>query len=104
MCLELRKILDTINLVLPAIESAQPGCRSGIQELCSLNNAVEKAKLLLQHCAETSKLYLVITFFRLTVVLPILLFLCLLNKKMIFQRTVVSILSAFAEIEMPTTS
>lgn len=61
MCLELRKILDTINLVLPAIESAQPGCRSGIQELCSLNNAVEKAKLLLQHCAESSKLYLAIT-------------------------------------------
>ncbi|KAJ0962876.1 hypothetical protein J5N97_027998 [Dioscorea zingiberensis] len=61
MCLELQKILDTINRVLPAIESAQPGCRSGIQELCSLNNAIEKAKLLLQHCAESSKLYLAIT-------------------------------------------
>ncbi|WOL03855.1 U-box domain-containing protein 5 [Canna indica] len=58
---ELSKILETINFLLPAIESARPGCTSGMLELCSLNNAVEKAKQILQQCAESSKLYLAIT-------------------------------------------
>nr|XP_010940083.1 U-box domain-containing protein 5 isoform X2 [Elaeis guineensis] len=61
MCLELKKILDSVVTILPAIESARPGYSSGIQELCSLNNSIERAKLLLQHCAESSKLYLAIT-------------------------------------------
>ncbi|CAL9189902.1 unnamed protein product [Musa hybrid cultivar] len=61
ICLELTKLLNNINLILPAIESARPGCSSGIQELCSLNTSIDKAKLLLQHCAESSKLYLAIS-------------------------------------------
>ncbi|XP_042441116.1 U-box domain-containing protein 5-like [Zingiber officinale] len=61
ICSELTKILDKIHLLLPAIESTRPGYNSGIQVLCSLNNQIEKAKLLLQYCAESSKLYLAIT-------------------------------------------
>lgn len=61
LCWELRKALDMIGCILPAIESAHPGCKSGIKELCSLNNTTEKAKLLIQHCAESSMLYLAIT-------------------------------------------
>ncbi|PIA52692.1 hypothetical protein AQUCO_01000513v1 [Aquilegia coerulea] len=61
MCMELKKIVDRITQIFPAIESAQPRCRSGIDALCSLNLALEKAKLLIQHCTESSKLYLVIT-------------------------------------------
>ncbi|ONK81283.1 uncharacterized protein A4U43_C01F27380 [Asparagus officinalis] len=61
ICWELKKILDKIIAILPAIESARPGYTAGIQELCCLNNTIEKAKLLIQHCAESSKLYLAIT-------------------------------------------
>ncbi|XP_072964846.1 U-box domain-containing protein 5-like isoform X1 [Typha angustifolia] len=61
MCLELKKILERITSILPAIESARPGSKLGIQELCSLNNSVEKGRLLIQYCAEGSKLYLAIT-------------------------------------------
>ncbi|KAJ6810173.1 U-box domain-containing protein 5-like [Iris pallida] len=61
ICMELAKILDKVLCILPAIESARPGCLSGIQELCSLNNTLEKAKLLIQHCTECSKLYLALT-------------------------------------------
>ncbi|XP_077253482.1 U-box domain-containing protein 45-like isoform X3 [Tasmannia lanceolata] len=61
MCGELTKFVNRITDVFPAIESARPGCRSGIKALCSLNVAIEKAKLLLRHCVESSKLYLAIT-------------------------------------------
>uniref|UniRef100_A0A1D1XVU0 RING-type E3 ubiquitin transferase n=2 Tax=Anthurium amnicola TaxID=1678845 RepID=A0A1D1XVU0_9ARAE len=61
MCRELTKSLDIIISLLPAIESSRPGGKSGIQGLCSLNNAIEKAQLLIQHCVESSKLYLAIT-------------------------------------------
>ncbi|WOL00373.1 U-box domain-containing protein 5 [Canna indica] len=61
ICLELTKILDKIHSILPAIESVHPGFNSGIQELCCLNNSIDKAKLLLQHCTDSSKLYLAIT-------------------------------------------
>ncbi|OAY64093.1 U-box domain-containing protein 6-like isoform X1 [Ananas comosus] len=61
ICLELAKLLDKAALIIPTIESARPGGRLGIQELCSLNNTVEKGKLILQHCTECSKLYLAIT-------------------------------------------
>ncbi|KAG1342787.1 U-box domain-containing protein 5 [Cocos nucifera] len=61
MSLELTKIVDSVVTILPAIESARPGSSSGIHELCCLHNLIEKAKLLLQHCAESSKLYLAIT-------------------------------------------
>ncbi|KAK8652941.1 hypothetical protein V6N13_126962 [Hibiscus sabdariffa] len=36
-------------------------CSLGIKALCSLNNAIEKAKLLLQYCSESSKLYMAMT-------------------------------------------
>lgn len=61
ICRELEKILKKIGGILPAIESARPGCSAGIQELCNLNNTVKKAELLIQHCTESSKLYLAIT-------------------------------------------
>ncbi|KAF6136306.1 hypothetical protein GIB67_042791 [Kingdonia uniflora] len=61
MCAELTKLVDRISQIFPAIEAARPRCKSGIETLCSLNLAMEKAKLLLQHCMESSKLYLAIT-------------------------------------------
>ncbi|KAG6675001.1 hypothetical protein I3842_15G076700 [Carya illinoinensis] len=61
MCLELKKFIDRISEILPAIESAPPRCTSGIQALCTLKIAMNKAKLLIQHCSESSKLYLAIT-------------------------------------------
>ncbi|KAI3959019.1 hypothetical protein MKX01_023695 [Papaver californicum] len=61
MCFELSKYVDRISKIFPAIESAQPRCASGIEALCSLNVAMEKASLIIQHCAECSKLYLAIT-------------------------------------------
>ncbi|KAK1299280.1 U-box domain-containing protein 5 [Acorus calamus] len=61
MCRELARIIDRVICIIPDIESARPGFRSGIQELCSLNTTIEKAKLLLQHCAEAGKFYLAIT-------------------------------------------
>lgn len=45
--------------IFPALEAARPRSKSGIQALCSLHAAVEKAKGLLQHCSNCSKLYLV---------------------------------------------
>ncbi|KAE8707733.1 hypothetical protein F3Y22_tig00110377pilonHSYRG00299 [Hibiscus syriacus] len=61
MFMELRKSVDRILRIFPEIEAARPRCSSGIKALCSLNNAIEKAKLLLQYCSESSKLYLAIT-------------------------------------------
>ncbi|KHG23302.1 U-box domain-containing 5 -like protein [Gossypium arboreum] len=61
MCTELRKFVDRILKIFPEIEAARPRCSSGIKALCSLNNALERAKLLLQYCNESSKLYLAIT-------------------------------------------
>ncbi|URE35085.1 U-box domain-containing protein [Musa troglodytarum] len=46
--------------IFPLIEAARPRSKSGIQALCSLHVALEKAKCLLQHCSECSKLYLII--------------------------------------------
>ncbi|XXG64906.1 hypothetical protein AAC387_Pa05g2732 [Persea americana] len=61
MCKELEKFVHRITRVFPAIEAARPGCKSGIQELCALNRSIERANLLLRHCAESSKLYLAIS-------------------------------------------
>ncbi|GMI86402.1 hypothetical protein like AT4G36550 [Hibiscus trionum] len=61
MFTELRKFVDRILMIFPEIEAARPGCSMGIKALCSLNNAIEKAKLLLQYCSESSKLYLAMT-------------------------------------------
>ncbi|KAL4366685.1 hypothetical protein GQ457_05G012850 [Hibiscus cannabinus] len=61
MCTELRKFVDRIVRIFPEIEAARPRCSLGIKALCSLNNAIEKAKLLLQYCSESSKLYMAMT-------------------------------------------
>ncbi|KAB2061668.1 hypothetical protein ES319_A10G101600v1 [Gossypium barbadense] len=61
MCTELRKFVDRIMNIFPEIEAARPRCSLGIKALCSLNSAIERAKLLLQYCSESSKLYLAIT-------------------------------------------
>ncbi|CAJ1930162.1 unnamed protein product [Sphenostylis stenocarpa] len=61
ICTELAKFVDRISRKVPDIEAARPGFSSGIESLCLLNNAIEKAKLLLQHCSECSKLYLAVT-------------------------------------------
>ncbi|XP_057417586.1 U-box domain-containing protein 5-like isoform X3 [Lotus japonicus] len=58
MCTELKKLLERILRIFPLIEAARPRSSSGIQSLCSLNSAIDKAKQLLQHCSESSKLYL----------------------------------------------
>ncbi|XP_014521311.1 U-box domain-containing protein 5 isoform X1 [Vigna radiata var. radiata] len=61
MCTELAKLVDRISRIVPDIEAARPGFSSGIESLCLLNNTIEKAKVLVQHCSECSKLYLVMT-------------------------------------------
>ncbi|RZB60977.1 U-box domain-containing protein 5 isoform C [Glycine soja] len=58
MCAELRKLVDRILRIIPQIEAARP---SGMQALCLLNEAIDKAKQLLLYCSESSKLYLAIT-------------------------------------------
>uniref|UniRef100_A0A7N2M0S1 U-box domain-containing protein n=1 Tax=Quercus lobata TaxID=97700 RepID=A0A7N2M0S1_QUELO len=57
MFTELLKLVDRISRIFPEIEAARPRCSAGIQSLCLLNCSIEKAKLLLQYCSESSKLY-----------------------------------------------
>ncbi|KAH9693014.1 RING-type E3 ubiquitin transferase [Citrus sinensis] len=61
MCLELKTLINKISHIHSDIESAGPGCTSGIHALCSFHVAVDKSKLLIQYCSESSKLYLAIT-------------------------------------------
>lgn len=61
MCRLLSNVYTKVLNVFPALEAARPRSRSGIQALCSLHIALEKAGGLLQHCSECSKLYLAIT-------------------------------------------
>ncbi|CAN0929250.1 U-box domain-containing protein 6 [Linum grandiflorum] len=61
MCKALSTIYCKISSVFPSLEAARPRSKSGIQALCSLHIALEKAKNVLQHCSECSKLYLAIT-------------------------------------------
>lgn len=62
MCTELMKLVDRVSSVFPEIEATRSRCSTGIQAVCVLNRAIEKANLLLQYCSESSKLYLVCTF------------------------------------------
>ncbi|KAK8648965.1 hypothetical protein V6N13_129706 [Hibiscus sabdariffa] len=59
MCLELKKLVDCISHMFPALETARPRCTLGLHALCSLQSAMDKANLLIQHCSESSKLYLI---------------------------------------------
>ncbi|PNX89770.1 U-box domain-containing protein 6-like, partial [Trifolium pratense] len=61
MCRSLSAIYCKILSIFPSLEAARPRSKSGIQALCSLHVALEKAKNVLQHCTESSKLYLAIT-------------------------------------------
>lgn len=63
ICTQLTELVDRISRIVPDIEAARPGYSSGIESLCLLNNAIDKVKLLLQHCSECSKFYLVCTPF-----------------------------------------
>ncbi|KAJ9166077.1 hypothetical protein P3X46_020875 [Hevea brasiliensis] len=58
MCSELKNFIDRISQIYLAIESARPRCSTGLQTLCYLHAAMDKARLLIQHCSESSKLYL----------------------------------------------
>lgn len=60
MCRELTKYVNSIRKIFPAIELARPGATSGIKALCDLDITMDKAKFLIQECAESSKLYLAI--------------------------------------------
>ncbi|KAK3001270.1 hypothetical protein RJ639_020886 [Escallonia herrerae] len=61
MCSTLSSIYCKILGIFPDLEAARPRSTSGIQALCSLHIALEKTKNILQHCSESSKLYLAIT-------------------------------------------
>ncbi|KAF8399924.1 hypothetical protein HHK36_015794 [Tetracentron sinense] len=61
MCKVLSAIVCKVLGIFPVLEAAQPRSKSGIQALCSVHVALEKAKNLLQHCSDCSKLYLAIT-------------------------------------------
>ncbi|KAL5558029.1 hypothetical protein UlMin_034240 [Ulmus minor] len=61
MCLELLKFHDKISQIFSAIESARPRCSSGIKALSLLQVSMDKAKLIVRVCSDSSKLYLAIT-------------------------------------------
>lgn len=61
MCSILSALHFRVLGIFPDLEAARPRSASGIQALCSLHIALEKTKIILQHCAECSKLYLAIT-------------------------------------------
>ncbi|XP_074571721.1 U-box domain-containing protein 6-like [Curcuma longa] len=61
MCKQLSAIAYDILKIFPSVEDAKPRSKSGIQALCSLHVAIDKAKNILRHCSECSKLYLAIT-------------------------------------------
>ncbi|PKA54782.1 U-box domain-containing protein 45 [Apostasia shenzhenica] len=61
MCKILSFVVSKILEIFPYIEAARPRSKSGIQSLCALHVALDKAKSLLRHCSDCSKLYLAIT-------------------------------------------
>ncbi|XP_077227130.1 U-box domain-containing protein 6-like isoform X2 [Tasmannia lanceolata] len=61
MCTKLSAVVCKVLGIFPILEAARPRSRSGMQALCSLHVSLEKAKNLLQHCSDYSKLYLAIT-------------------------------------------
>ncbi|KAK1410422.1 hypothetical protein QVD17_36959 [Tagetes erecta] len=61
MCTKLLKLVDRVDKIVPAIEAAKPRCSSGIDSLCQLISGIDKAKLLIQDCCDSSKLYLALT-------------------------------------------
>lgn len=60
MCTQLITLVSGVSNILPEIEAFRPSS-AGIKALCSLINAIAKAKLLVQSCSDSSTLYLVRT-------------------------------------------
>ncbi|KAE8704188.1 hypothetical protein F3Y22_tig00110458pilonHSYRG00173 [Hibiscus syriacus] len=58
MCLELKKLVDSVSYMFSALEAARLRCAPGVCALCTLQSAMDKANLLILHCSESSKLYL----------------------------------------------
>ncbi|KAD5960838.1 hypothetical protein E3N88_12310 [Mikania micrantha] len=61
ICTGFIKIVDRVDKIFPEIEAARPRCSSGIQSLCLLTKAIEKAKVVFRDCCDSSKLYLALT-------------------------------------------
>lgn len=61
LCMKLGRLASKIVKIFPSLEAVQPRCMPGIQSLCALHLALDKATALLQYCAECSKLYLAVT-------------------------------------------
>lgn len=59
ICQQLVRFIDGIAQIFGEIESFRPRSRSGIPTLSLLQDTMDKAKSLVQHCSESSKLYLV---------------------------------------------
>nr|KYP51300.1 U-box domain-containing protein 6 [Cajanus cajan] len=59
ICLELHRLMERILHVILAIESARPNYTLAMQTLCSLHSTLAKAKSVIKHCSECSKLYLI---------------------------------------------
>lgn len=62
ICRAFHPSVSKLSTIFPFIEASRPRSKPGIQALCSLHVALDKAKGLLQHCADCSRLYLV-TFY-----------------------------------------
>ncbi|KAL4577638.1 hypothetical protein LXL04_013748 [Taraxacum kok-saghyz] len=58
MCAQLMKPVDSVIEIFEEIQASRPRCKSGIEALCTLYVALDKAKSLVQYCSESSKLYL----------------------------------------------
>lgn len=61
MCMKLGRLAYKVVQIFPSLEAVQPRCMPGIQSLCALHLALDKGTVLLQYCAECSKLYLAVT-------------------------------------------
>lgn len=61
MCMKLGRLVYKVVQIFPSLEAVQPRCMPGIQSLCALHLALDKATTLLQYCSECSKLYLAVT-------------------------------------------
>ncbi|XP_057819953.2 U-box domain-containing protein 7 isoform X2 [Cryptomeria japonica] len=59
LCLKIGRLVHKVIKIFPSLEAVQPRCMPGIQSLCALNLALDKATSLIQHCADCSKLYLI---------------------------------------------
>ncbi|KAL9241647.1 hypothetical protein vseg_015734 [Gypsophila vaccaria] len=59
ICKALQKLAERVSCIIPEIEAARPGYSQGMQALCLLQKANDRAKELIQNC-DSSKLYLAV--------------------------------------------